>query len=148
MARCINPRLVTAGLLAALGVVGCGKPAAQSDAPASDAKPHAAASDKAAAGELLSTPDLPMRRLREPPLPVLAAILLEAAAYLGGDTGVSHLAAAVGSPAVILFPPASRPRWTPWSPTALPLTMPDPAGTIAPVVQALIERVSGALAVG
>ena len=109
---------------------------------------HEGPADRAAAGALLSTPDLPMRRLREPPLPVLAAILLEAAAYLGGDTGVSHLAAAVGSPAVILFPPASRPRWTPWSPTALPLTMPDPAGTIAPVVQALIERVSGALAVG
>jgi len=109
---------------------------------------HEGPADRAAAGALLSTPDLPMRRLREPPLPVLAAILREAAAYLGGDTGVSHLAAAVGSPAVILFPPASRPRWTPWSPTALPLTMPDPAGTIAPVVQALIERVSGALAVG
>ena len=109
---------------------------------------HEGPADRAAAGALLSTPDLPMRRLREPPLPVLAAILREAAAYLGGDTGVSHLAAAVGSPAVILFPPASRPRWTPWSPTALPLTMPDPSGTIAPVVQALIERVSGAVAVG
>src|SRR5256885_11095956 len=51
-------------------------------------------------------------RLLKPPLPVLAAILREAAAYLGGDTGVSHLAAAVGSQAVLLFPPASRPRWT------------------------------------
>ncbi|PYN09128.1 MAG: hypothetical protein DME06_15595 [Candidatus Rokuibacteriota bacterium] len=109
---------------------------------------HEGPADKAAAGELLATPDLPMLRVLEPPLPVLAAILREAAAYLGGDTGVSHLAAAVGSPAVILFPPASRPRWTPWSQTALPLTMPDPSGTIAPVVRALIERVSGVVAMG
>ena len=109
---------------------------------------HEGPADKAAAGDLLATPDLPMLRLLEPPLPVLAAILREAAAYLGGDTGVSHLAAAVGSAAVILFPPASRPCWTPWSRTALPLPMPDPSGTIAPVVRALIERVSGVVAMG
>jgi heptosyltransferase-3 len=109
---------------------------------------HEGPADKAAAGELLANPDLPALRLREPALPVLAAILQEAAAYLGGDTGVSHLAAAVGSQAVILFPPASWPRWAPWSHTALPLTMPDSSGTIAPVVRALIERVSGVAAKG
>ena len=40
-----------------------------------------------------------MRRSRllvEPPLPVLAGVLAIARAYLGGDSGVSHLAAAVG----------------------------------------------------
>jgi len=61
--------------------------------------------------------------LVEPELPLLAAVLARAAAYLGGDSGVSHLAAAVGAPAVILFPPATRERWSPWSPTARCLTM-------------------------
>ena len=42
-----------------------------------------------------------------PPLPVLAGVLSMAQAYLGGDSGVSHLAAAVGAPAVILFPAAT-----------------------------------------
>jgi peptidyl-prolyl cis-trans isomerase B (cyclophilin B) len=58
MARWMNARLATAGLLAALGVVGCGKAPAQPDAPANDAKPHAAASDKAApaAGEESEAP--------------------------------------------------------------------------------------------
>ena len=45
-----------------------------------------------------------MLTLVSPPLPVLAGVLSMAQAYLGGDSGVSHLAAAVGAPAVILFP--------------------------------------------
>ncbi len=61
--------------------------------------------------------------LREPDLPRLAAVLGAAAAYLGGDSGVSHLAAAVGAPSVILFPPATFRRWTPWSPTAIPIEL-------------------------
>ena len=64
--------------------------------------------------------------LVSPPLPVLAGILSLAQAYLGGDSGVSHLAAAVGAPAVILFPSATLRRWAPWSPTARPIAM-EPA---------------------
>jgi ADP-heptose:LPS heptosyltransferase len=64
---------------------------------------------------VLKVPALP---LIEPDLPMLAGVLGQAAAYLGADSGVSHLAAAVGAPAVILFPAATRERWAPWSPTA------------------------------
>jgi len=59
--------------------------------------------------------------LLQPDLPRLAAVLAAASAYLGGDSGVSHLAAAVGAPSVVLFPPATYRRWTPWSPTAVPV---------------------------
>jgi hypothetical protein len=52
--------------------------------------------------------------LREPTLPALAGALHEAAAYLGNDSGVSHLAAAVGTPAVVLFAPANL-AWRPWA---------------------------------
>src|SRR5207244_2806299 len=38
------------------------------------------------------------RRLREPSLPALAGVLARCAAYVGNDSGVSHLAAAVGPP--------------------------------------------------
>jgi len=41
--------------------------------------------------------------LDEPSLPSLAGVLVCATAYLGNDSGVSHLAAAVGTPAVVLF---------------------------------------------
>src|SRR2546426_4702322 len=41
--------------------------------------------------------------LDEPSLPRLAGLLGGATAYLGNDSGVSHLAAALGTPAVVLF---------------------------------------------
>ena len=66
-------------------------------------------------------------RLVEPDLPLLAGVLAEARAYLGGDSGVSHLAAAVGAAAVIAFPPATRARWAPWGPRALTIAPDDDA---------------------
>ncbi len=50
---------------------------------------------------------------RDLPLPDLAALLARATAYLGNDSGVSHLAAAVGVPSVVLFGPTDRRRWRP-----------------------------------
>jgi len=83
-------------------------------------------------------------RLVELELPLLAAVLHRAAAYLGVDSGVSHLAAAVGTSSVVLFPAASRDRWEPWSRTARVLTMSDEAEQVDPVAAALIERVRDA----
>jgi hypothetical protein len=54
------------------------------------------------------------RRLREPALPALAGVLGACAAYVGNDSGVSHLAAAVGAPAVVLYAPANL-AWRPWA---------------------------------
>lgn len=42
-----------------------------------------------------------------------AAVIAEAAAYLGNDTGISHLAAAVGTPAVVVFGPTDPERYGP-----------------------------------
>lgn len=44
-----------------------------------------------------------------PPLPLLAALLSRARLYVGNDSGVTHLAAAVGTPTLALFGP-SDPR--------------------------------------
>ena len=70
-------------------------------------------------------------RLVEPDLPLLAGVLAGAGAYLGGDSGISHLAAAVGTPAVILFPDATRTQWAPWSRRALALPADDDAAAAA-----------------
>jgi hypothetical protein len=51
--------------------------------------------------------------LREPALTALAGALAHGAAYLGNDSGPSHLAAALGVPAVVLFE-AKRLAWRPW----------------------------------
>jgi ADP-heptose:LPS heptosyltransferase len=85
---------------------------------------HQGPADRDAVEGLFRALDQPMLHLVGPPLHLLAAVLQEASAYLGGDSGVSHLAASVGARAVILFSsPSVRERWAPWSPTALPLAV-------------------------
>jgi len=52
--------------------------------------------------------------LRAPQLLTLAGALAGAALYLGNDSGVSHLAAAVGAPSVALYTRALL-AWRPWA---------------------------------
>ncbi len=49
-------------------------------------------------------------------LPLLAGVLSHCAGYLGNDSGVSHLAAAVGIPTVVLFGPTDPAFWSPQGP--------------------------------
>jgi hypothetical protein len=71
-------------------------------------------------------------RLREPPLPLLAGMLTHAAVYLGNDSGISHLAATVGVPSIVLFG-ADQLSWRPWAehvePLVVSLTAPDDSDT-------------------
>lgn len=53
------------------------------------------------------------RHFHELPLPVLAAVLAKATLYVGHDTGVTHLAAAVGTPVIALFGPTDPALWAP-----------------------------------
>jgi heptosyltransferase-3 len=46
-------------------------------------------------------------------LPLLAGVLAEIGCYLGHDTGVSHVAAAVGARCVLLFGPTDPGLWAP-----------------------------------
>jgi heptosyltransferase-2 len=47
------------------------------------------------------------------PLPELAAALARCRFFLGHDSGVSHLAAAVGTPCILLFGPTDPAMWAP-----------------------------------
>lgn len=51
--------------------------------------------------------------LDHPSLPSLARTLAVARLFIGNDSGVSHLAAAVGAPTVALFGPTSSEIWAP-----------------------------------
>lgn len=89
---------------------------------------HEGPADAEAAEEVLvalETARLAARpvRLLRPDLELLAGVLASCAAYLGADSGISQLAAAVGAPAVIVYPATTASRWAPWSPTARALTM-------------------------
>ena len=48
------------------------------------------------------------------PLPVLAAAFSRASLYIGNDSGLMHLAAAVGTPTVGLFGPSRDEHYAPW----------------------------------
>jgi len=103
---------------------------------------HQGPADREAVEALESRLTAPVERLVEPELPALAAALAGAGAYLGGDSGVSHLAAAVGAPSVIVFPPAHLPRWTPWSPTARPIAASGGPDEIRLVTRALADALT------
>ena len=83
-------------------------------------------------------------RLREPPLPLLAGMLTHAALYVGSDSGISHLAAAVGARSIVLFA-ADQLIWRPWAHHVEPLVVspatPDDSDTAR--VMAAITSVLG-----
>jgi heptosyltransferase-3 len=62
---------------------------------------------------------------RSLPLPELAAILERCRLYLGHDTGISHLAAAVGTACVLLFGPTDPDVWRPANANVTVLRAPE-----------------------
>jgi heptosyltransferase III len=59
---------------------------------------------------------LPAPVARELPLPVLAAILAMSRGFVGNDSGVSHLAAAVSARTIAVFGPTDPTVWAPRGP--------------------------------
>ncbi len=60
--------------------------------------------------------DVPFHHLESPPLPVLGQILSRCRLFLGHDSGIGHLAAATGSPCLLLFGPTEPETWAPRRP--------------------------------
>lgn len=77
------------------------------------------------------------------PLPDLAALLARCRLFLGHDSGISHLAAAVGTPCLLLFGPTDPDVWAPPQPGVRVIRAPD--GTLSalgvPVVCAAVETI-------
>ncbi|MCA0458684.1 MAG: WecB/TagA/CpsF family glycosyltransferase [Chloroflexi bacterium] len=48
----------------------------------------------------------------------LAGVIQAADLYIGADSGVMHLAAAVGTPLVAIFGPSNAEAWGPWTPSS------------------------------
>ena len=75
-------------------------------APTSEQRAQLAAVIRAASGPL---PELSRLRIGE-----LVAVIAGARLFVGNDSGPAHIAAAVKTPQVVLFGPASSVRWRPW----------------------------------
>ncbi len=84
----------------------------------------------------------PVLLARDLPLPHLAALLARCRLYLGHDSGISHLAAAAGSPSLLLFGPTDPAIWAPANPHVTVMTAPggDLAALPVSVVQAAAAR--------
>lgn len=82
--------------------------------------------DAGAASELVRAADgVPVLAGR--PLPEVSDVLSACAAYLGNDSGISHLAAALGLPIVALFGPSDVEHWAPRGPGVRVLRAPGGA---------------------
>jgi len=81
-------------------------------------------------------------------LPTVAAIARVASAFVGNDSGVSHLAAAAGASGVVIFGPTDPARWRPVAPGAggqIGILRRNPIDSIeADEVAALVVKICGA----
>ncbi len=48
-------------------------------------------------------------------LPQIAALASRAEIFIGNDSGIAHIAAAVGTPTVVIFGSSNRDHWRPWT---------------------------------
>jgi hypothetical protein len=69
--------------------------------------------DERAIAELLHCAPVPFRVIREPSARRLAALLSQGRLFVGNDSGVTHLAAAVGTPTIAIFGPTDPVSWKP-----------------------------------
>ena len=82
--------------------------------------------------------------LVNPSLPALAGAIAHADLFLGNDSGVSHLAAALGVPAIVLFDVRLL-DWRPWWPGARVRTV-TLTQAVPEDVAAVVEELQRALA--
>ena len=80
------------------------------------------------------------RVARDLPLRVLAALLARAGAYVGNDSGVTHLAAASGAPTIALFGATDPRLWAPVGPRVQVLHRGTMEGITVEEVAAAVAR--------
>jgi len=71
--------------------------------------------------------ELPVSFVVAQPLPTVAAVLARCELFLGHDSGISHIAAAVGAPSLLLFGPTEPRIWAPQNGNARVLQAPTGA---------------------
>ncbi len=65
--------------------------------------------------DLSSLSSAPVRALTRLTLPELIALTEKAKLFVGNDSGVAHIAAAVDTPCVVIFGSSNRDHWRPWT---------------------------------
>lgn len=63
--------------------------------------------------KLLST--VPITTFDDLTLPEITALASKAQVFVGNDSGIAHIAAAIGTPSVVIFGSSNRDHWRPWT---------------------------------
>lgn len=67
------------------------------------------------ADELQRSSLVPVAAFPDLSLPEVTALLARARLFVGGDSGIAHMAAAVGAPSVVIFGSSNVAHWSPWA---------------------------------
>jgi lipopolysaccharide heptosyltransferase II len=75
----------------------------------------AAKNEKAILEKLQAGTNVSINALDDLTLPEITALASQAAVFVGNDSGIAHISAAVGTPSVVIFGSSNRNHWRPWT---------------------------------
>lgn len=58
---------------------------------------------------------VPIETFTDLSLPEIIALARESRVFVGNDSGIAHIAAAVGTPTIVVFGSSNRAHWSPWT---------------------------------
>ncbi len=67
------------------------------------------------AGALMQNANAPLTTLTDLSLPEVTALTSRARLFVGNDSGIAHIASAVGAPSVVIFGSSNTAHWRPWA---------------------------------
>ena len=75
----------------------------------------AAQHESAILDDLQARSKVPVCAFEDLTLPEITALASQASLFVGNDSGIAHIAAAVGTPSVVVFGSSNRDHWRPWT---------------------------------
>jgi predicted lipopolysaccharide heptosyltransferase III len=75
------------------------------------------ANEKPVIDELNNNTTTPAEAFTDLSLPEITALLARARVFVGNDSGIAHIAAAVRAPTVVIFGSSNTAHWRPWTPS-------------------------------
>lgn len=75
----------------------------------------ASKAEKQTLDDLKNASNVPITTFGDLSLPEITALASKAAVFVGNDSGIAHIAAAVNTPSVVIFGSSNRVHWRPWT---------------------------------
>ena len=75
----------------------------------------ASKTDRSVLDEFVRISRIPITTFDDLTLPEITALASKAKVFVGNDSGIAHIAAAVGTPTVVIFGSSNRNHWRPWT---------------------------------